>query len=102
MAMTIGYVVVSIIGFFVNTYYSHKYINYSAIDQLKDLLPYAYTSVFIGYISYLVAGFLSNNYVQLIAGVTLTIFLYAIASYILKFKEFIEIRAFVLTKIKGK
>jgi len=27
MAMTIGYVVVSIIGFFVNTYYSHKYIN---------------------------------------------------------------------------
>ncbi len=100
LAMTIGYVLVSIVGFFVNTYYSHKYINYSAMHQLKDLLPYAFTSLFLGYISYLIVNFLSNNLLQLIIGIMLYGLLYIAVSHVLKFKEYIEIKEFVLEKIK--
>ena len=35
-----GSVILSIIGFFINSYYSGKFIKYRALDQIKDLLPF--------------------------------------------------------------
>lgn len=34
-----GSVIISILGFFINTYYSGKFINYSSWQQIKDIFP---------------------------------------------------------------
>lgn len=99
--MCIGYVVVSFVGFFINTYYTQKFINYSAFHQLKDLLPYIGVSLFSVFISYIICSALSNNLLQLIFGVLLATGFYFSLSYFLKFKELIELQGLIVNKIKS-
>ncbi|KAA1244179.1 lipopolysaccharide biosynthesis protein [Aquimarina sp. RZ0] len=100
--MSIGYVIVSCMGFFINTYYTKKYIRYSAFDQLKDLLPYFSASVLASGTGFLISGFFNIPLIQLITGVTISLALYFLFSRIMKFKELIEIQNLVLHKIKTK
>jgi len=102
LAMTIGYVLVSFLSFFINTYYTHKYIQYSAIEQLKNLLPYAVTSIFVGYVSFISSNFFSGNLLQLVFGVLVNMILYVTISHFLKFEEYLEVKNLVLDKLKIK
>ncbi len=99
--MTIGYVVASILGFFLNTIYTQKYINYTAVSQLKDLAPYALVSLGIGSVSYYISLFFEAPITQLILGVLLSGTLYLVISHYLKFKEWIDIKNSILQKIKS-
>ena len=100
--MSIGYVIVSFFGFFINTFYTKKYINYSAFDQLKGLFPYFVVSLIAAYLSFIVSDFFSNNLVQLAIGTSIALVLYLLLSRLLKFKELIEIQSLVLNKLKSK
>lgn len=98
--MSIGYVMVSFIGFFINTYYTKKYANYSAINQLKDLFPYLIVSVIAIASAYFISSFLDSYYLQLILGITLSLIIYFFISYLVRFKELTEIQSLLLSKTK--
>ncbi len=100
VAMTIGYVIASIAGFLLNTYYTKKYITYSAFSQLKDLTPYITSSLCIGVISFYITSYFQNTLLQLGLGTALIAVLYLIISEALKFKEWIEIKGILLNRLK--
>ncbi len=55
-----GNVLSSVISFFINTYYSGKFIDYSAWEQIKDLFPLILIGVLIGVIIHGLDQFLVN------------------------------------------
>ncbi|QKX03916.1 lipopolysaccharide biosynthesis protein [Aquimarina sp. TRL1] len=100
--MTIGYVGVSFVGFFINTYYTRKYINYPALEQLKDLAPYIMTSVGIGALTFLICRGLPSGLIQLVVGVIMNLGFYIVLAYVFKFRELTEIQEILMKKLKSK
>ena len=58
-------ILVTIFAIIINTYPNSKLLNYSLIEQMKDLLPNIIRSVIMGSIVYVINGIL-NNYIDLI------------------------------------
>lgn len=98
--MIIGAVIVSFAGFFINTHYTQKYIEYSALNQMKDLLPYALVCFLSGGIGFSVSYLFSGSLVQLLTGVVTSLLVYVSMSYALKFKEISEVKSIIMSKIK--
>ncbi len=90
-----GSVIASILAFFVNTYYSGKFLNYPAWEQTKDLLPIIFLSLLIGGLVYFFDQQLKTIFLydlsRLIFGVLLGVALFAIAAYIFKMSSLKEI-----------
>lgn len=97
-----GSVTASIFGFFINAYYSGKFLNYTAWQQTKDLLPIILLSLLIGLFIYYFDGFLltlsANDFMRLITGSFLGLILFAIAAFLTKMDSLIEL----ITIIKRK
>lgn len=100
--LSIGYVLVSFLGFFINSYYTKKYIDYSGFDQLVDLLPYLLVSTVATGIGFFISEVFSSHLIQLIIGVGISLGIYYVLSYMLKFKELIEIKNLITSKITTK
>ena len=99
VALLIGGVVISILSYFLNSYYSGRLINYSSRAQLADILPLLLVA---GCVSLLVWGitFLQWNnwitlFIQVIAGVVLTIGTYEC----LKHPDYNELKQIVIQTI---
>ncbi len=54
MAMAIGLIISSVLSQIINSWPNKKLLNYSYIDQLKDIMPYILISVIMGGMVYLV------------------------------------------------
>lgn len=55
----------SFAGFFINTWYSSSLINYTSIDQIKDVLPGILLAVIVGFMSWLLDSYLIMNNVSI-------------------------------------
>ncbi len=81
-ALLIGSVFISIIAFFVNSYYTAKFIKYSAFEQLKDIVPTilisAISALAIWKIDQLVKDVLVYDLIRLLVLGLLGIILYVI------------------------
>lgn len=97
--MTIGYVVASFISFFINSYYTGKFIGYNALKQLKDLLPYALGSLLAILPSFALCFYITSELTQLMLGTILSVMCYLGISKILKFKELEEIQGVIMNKL---
>lgn len=100
--MSIGYVMVSFLGFFINTYYTQKFIKYSGLDQLKGLLPYFLVSASTTYCSFVISDFFVENIIQLVIGVGTALILYVSIAKLLKFSELDAIQNIIINKVKVK
>lgn len=83
-------VVVSVLAFFVNTYYSGKFINYTAMRQLIDLLPSILLSAVLGlilYILYIYHFHSSPDLLVLTIGSITYFSIYFVLAYLLRYKE---------------
>ncbi|WP_108868957.1 lipopolysaccharide biosynthesis protein [Aquimarina aquimarini] len=98
--IAIGYVCVSCIGFFTYAYYTGKYIGYSGIKQIIDMLPYIFASVLSVVISYFVWSYIDNRGVFLGGGVVTSVIGYIICSYLFKFKEYEDIKNSIQSKLR--
>lgn len=100
--LIIGMIVHSIISFFINSYYSGKYINYSSFQQLKDIYPSFILSLFVAILTYFI-GFLLNLhqtfvlFIQIIIGLGTAYLLMVF----FKMKDFLFLKEIVTDKIKG-
>ncbi|MEM7486564.1 MAG: lipopolysaccharide biosynthesis protein [Bacteroidota bacterium] len=99
VAMTIGYINVSCISFFINSYYTGKYVKYGALRQLADLFPYAIAAFFAIIPSFFICFLIPSMPVQLAMGVLLCVIFYMGIAYTMRFQELFEIKRIILNKI---
>ena len=59
--LIIGLNIETIIAFFINTYYTKKIIQYSAFEQVNDILPIFITSIVSGVICGIIDNLLKQN-----------------------------------------
>ena len=94
-AMCYGTIVVTIICFFINAYYTSRYVDLSVFGQLRDLFNSFALSIIAGSGAYLSANFLSSDILKVVIGGLVGVSLYVGLSYILKIREYNELMDFV-------
>lgn len=90
-----GSVIGSVLCFFINTHYSGKFLNYTAWQQTKDILPIIFVSIGVGGLV-LVSDLVLKNYYfidffRLAFGSVLGIILYISAAYLFKLSSLFEL-----------
>lgn len=94
--LLIGSSVISTIAFFINNYYSGRYINYNAFEQLKDVLPIIVIAVFSGAIIFILDTYIfkSNliDFLRLLLNSLIGLILFIILSYNLKIQALFEFK----------
>lgn len=94
--LLIGSTITSTIAFFINNYYSGKYIGYNAFEQLKDVLPIIIIAVFSGGIIYLTDTFVFKpnliDFLRLLLNSLIGLILFIILSYYLKIQALTEFK----------
>ncbi len=98
--MIVGMIVLSVVSYFLNSYYSGRNIGYSSLQQLKDIFPSFLLAVFIGGIAFLVGLFLDlPNYLILIIQLTAGgVLLFGMAE-LTKMKDYIYMKEIFLDKL---
>lgn len=98
-AMIYGQIFLSIVAYYLNSYYTGKLINYPFKEQILDLVPYLAISAAMGFGIFLVKYLpTSSNVVLLISQVLIGVSLYIALSCIFKPSAFAE----TLEILKGK
>lgn len=94
MALLYGQVFVSLIAFFINAHYTGRYIDYTALQQLRDVLPIILLATISGLLILFEDRFLLTNlmdvYRIIIGGVSGFLF-YLLSARILKLKPYNEL-----------
>ncbi|MCG7345453.1 lipopolysaccharide biosynthesis protein [Sporosarcina sp. ACRSL] len=81
-------VINSFVSFLLNSYFSAREIEYSSIEQIKDLLPSFLISFCMGIVVFLVGNMIDGNHLlQLISQITIGIAIYIIISKIVRVQE---------------
>jgi len=89
MGLVWALVINSYIAYFINSYYSAELLNYSTMQQIKDVTPAFIASIFMGIIVYFSEGILpNNNLIKLIVQTIIGLVVYVGASKIAKIEEF--------------
>ena len=65
IGIVIGQVLLSVIGYFVNTYYSGTFINLGSFKQIHLMFPYAFIALIAAVFSYLFTFITKSNYILL-------------------------------------
>jgi teichuronic acid exporter len=98
-----GSLVFSVVVFFINTYYTGKFLNYSWFQQSKDILPYIFFAFLTSFILYSWDLFLEkklvSDWIRLIMGLFGGSIVYFIICYVFKMSELKEL-ILALSKIK--
>ncbi len=101
MALLYGQVLTSIINFFINTYYSGKFINYTSWEQIKDIFP----SIFLAIICSILIYFLDTYYlyncaniIRIIFGGIVGLLFYIIVAWLFQFDSLKNIKNIILKK----
>jgi O-antigen/teichoic acid export membrane protein len=96
-----GMIVNSIIAFFINSYWSGKYIGYSSLQQLKDIFPSFVFGLTVGAIVFYI-GFLLKlpAYLTLIVKVFVGAGVCFLLAELTKMTDYIYIKEFVIEKLK--
>lgn len=95
MGLIWGQVLVSILSFFINTFYTGKILDYGSVAQAIDLLPILILSSSLAIIFYFVKIYYLSLYIDPVQIVTVSIgyiLTYFIAIKLLKFKEILYLK----------
>jgi hypothetical protein len=98
--MILGMMINSIISYYINSYWSGKFINYSIKEQIKDILPSFLVALFTGIVVYTIGVILPLSYqlilsIQVVVGGMLAIGI----CELFKLDAYFEIKTIVLSKI---
>lgn len=92
-----GSTIASLFAFYLNSYYSGRFLNYSTIEQLKDILPSFVIAVLMAVLTYLVSLLPLSAFIllplQIIVGAVITIVL----CEIIKPEEYKELKSIALS-----
>lgn len=93
-------VVLSFVAFLINAYYTDKFIEYSALEQIKDILPIFLMASGCGAVVLYLDFFLRVNLdiVRILVGGSAGVVLYTGLCYLFKFESFVDLRMLILKK----
>jgi len=98
--MIVGMIVVSVISYFLNSYYSGRVINYSSLAQLRDIMPSFVLALFNAVIVYFIGKYLpAPTVVVLIVQLLISVFIIITIAESLKLKDYLFIKAIVVEKL---
>jgi teichuronic acid exporter len=90
-----GGIITSVLAFFINTYYSGKFINYTSWHQIVDVLPTLILATITGATVYLVDRYLSqqliSDFIRLFLGATTGVFLFLLLSILFRLQAIYEL-----------
>ncbi|MNQ33457.1 Teichuronic acid biosynthesis protein TuaB [compost metagenome] len=90
-----GSILSSVLAFFINSYYTGIFLNYTSIKQLLDLLPTVCLATIIGLVIYemdfILKDYLSYDILRLVVGSFTGMFLYLVAAYIFQMNSLNEL-----------
>ncbi|MGO4292720.1 lipopolysaccharide biosynthesis protein [Chitinophaga sp. RAB17] len=96
-------IVISVISFYINTFYSGRMIDYSIKEQVRDIIPTFVLAIAIGFIAYYLdhfaVSYLRANDIFRIAGIGLAYLgIYLCAGYYLRMPAITDFRQLILKK----
>ncbi|ALM06783.1 hypothetical protein SB49_02410 [Sediminicola sp. YIK13] len=99
-AMLFGLVVFSLIEYFINSFYTKKFLDYSIKDQMKDIFPFLIISLLTASSMFIVTLFDLNNFFMLLIQLAVGSFIFIITNEIMNVNEYIEIKKVISNIIK--
>lgn len=99
--MALGIVFTGIIGSFVNSYPNKKLLNYSYIEQIKDIFPSFVLSIIMGIIVYSILLFKFSNLLTITIQIIIGGISYVGLSYLFKLECFMYLLNIVYKKKRG-
>lgn len=101
LAIVYGQVILSIVAFFLNSYYTSNLAGYSSSEQIKDFTPYLLIAGLMGALVFIIPNYLSLPYlpllvIQVIAGIVI----YFSLCRALRLEAFMEAWS-TITRMKG-
>ncbi|MGY5351726.1 lipopolysaccharide biosynthesis protein [Wenyingzhuangia sp. IMCC45533] len=102
MGLLWGRVISSLLGLFINTYYSGRFINYTGLEQLKDVLHILFVTIFAGIVILCLDNFLIGNQVldllRILIGMSVGLIVYLLLSYSFKISSFDDLKKIILKR----
>ena len=101
MGLIWALVINSYIAYFINSYYSAELLDYSTIQQIKDVIPAFILSIFMGIVVYFSNKiFLLDNLLKLILQIIIGITVYVFLSITWKMEELKTVYEFIGSVLK--
>ncbi|MCO6499205.1 MAG: lipopolysaccharide biosynthesis protein [Vicingus serpentipes] len=97
--LLIGQIPLSLMGFIVNGWYSKRLINYSLVQQFKDIMPTIILAIIIAAVVWVMDYYYLNKFndiVRLTIGITIGLVSYTLCTYLFKFEALQEIKGILL------
>ncbi|MEI6139835.1 MAG: lipopolysaccharide biosynthesis protein [Mariniphaga sp.] len=91
-AVVIGHFITSFICFFVNAYFPGKMFGFGAIRQIKEMKAVIIATLIMSLSVFGINKFISNDFLQLVAGTVFGLMAYLLVSYLLKIEELNELK----------
>ena len=95
-----GSVIISVISYFLNAYYSASLINYSVYEQLKDIFPSFIVSLGVGFLMWSISLLSISYYLMLIIQLSTGFILAYLIYNWLRLDEFLEIKSIANDYVK--
>jgi len=99
-AILIGQVVISVIAYFFNTYYSKRFLSMGSFKQLLLMMPYALIGMISGVVTYSVTYFIGNPFILLPIQVVIYIFTYYLISRLMSIQALSELVSIITPYLK--
>lgn len=99
-AVVIGHVITSFIAFFINAYMPGKIFGYGAIKQLKDMRQIMIATLVMLIVVYMTINNIDIQYIKILAGVLIGLFVYGLMCYLFKIEEINEVKYLLNSIIK--
>lgn len=101
--MIIGMIVLNLIAYYINSYWSGKLIGYSILNQIMDILPSFLLALFSGIIVFTMGYFIVlPNYLILLIQITCGSIITISISELFHIESYINIKSIVLEKLSNK
>lgn len=96
LIMAFGILISSILGSFINASPNKKLLNYSYLEQIKDILPSLLLSIIMGILIYPIVFLKFSNIITIFLQVILGAVVYIVLSYLLKLECFMYLLNIIL------
>ncbi|NGT36135.1 polysaccharide biosynthesis C-terminal domain-containing protein, partial [Clostridium perfringens] len=91
-AIAIGTLISGVISTFINSYPNLKLLNYSYLEQIRDIIPSLIVSILMGIITYSIKFLNLSNLVTLMVQIIIGIIVYIILSKLFKLESYIYLK----------
>ena len=100
--MIVGIMVNSLIAYYINSYWSGKYINYSIKEQISDLTPIFFLALLIGIVIFLIGLIIPYSYlIKFIVQVSLGVIIACVVLEIFKLDTYLDLKEIIFTKFRS-